>query len=114
NGQVQRVVESVKQPGGTTVSTTTDYTYDALGRLKKEEVQTSAAGGDSVTEYTLDLVGNRKRQVGTREGRAPGQTDYTHDARDRLLTEVTGSETTAYGYDANGAQATRRVNRAPQ
>jgi RHS repeat-associated protein len=43
-------------------------------------------------------VGNRLTRVDT----TGGETDYTYDANDRLLSETTGGATTQYGYDANG------------
>jgi RHS repeat-associated protein len=77
-------------------------------------VNTSTTGGDYTKQYTLDLVGNRTKLTETKEGQSPVETTYNYNARDELLTETTGSQTTAYGYDANGALTTLHKNGALQ
>jgi RHS repeat-associated protein len=116
DGQILTVAESVKQPDGTFVDTDHTYTYDALNRLTREEIATSAAGGDYATDYVLDLVGNRVRKVTAKEGGAVERVDGTFDARDRLTEEKvydaavggTLQDTITYGYDHNGSLTLRQ------
>ena len=76
---------------------TLDYLYDELGRMK-EERHTPDGSATQVTQYVLDLVGNRLQKV------APaGTTTWSYDARDWIIDEVFGAQTTQYGWDANGA-----------
>jgi RHS repeat-associated protein len=103
DGQILQVDETVKQPDSSLVTTTAAYTYDALNRLTKEDVDTSTAGGDYVKEYILDLVGNRTKLVETKEGQSPVTTTNTYNARDQLLTATTGAVTITYSYDSNGS-----------
>ena len=49
-------------------------------------------------DYTYDPVGNRLTLVDSAEG----ETDYTYDANDRLLTATLGGVVTKYTYDNNG------------
>ena len=102
DGQAVRVDEAVRQPDGTAVAGALTYTYDALGRLTKEEYA-SPAEADSVKEYTLDRVGNRVRVVGATEGQAAVTTTSAYDERDRLRSTTTGTQAVTYGYDNNGA-----------
>jgi hypothetical protein len=41
------------------IVSTTDYVFDELGRLRRENYDGVAAGADYQTDYALDLVGNR-------------------------------------------------------
>jgi len=66
------------------------YTYDALDRLRSEARAGSHARS---VAYDYDAVGNRTRMV--RDG---GETLYSYDADDRLLSDGA----TSYGYDASG------------
>jgi YD repeat-containing protein len=103
DGQITDLSESVKQPDGSTVTTTAEYTYDALNRLTKEEVDVSTVGQDYTKEYTLELVGNRTKLVESKEGQPPVTTTNTYNARDQLLTATTGAVTITYSYDSNGS-----------
>jgi RHS repeat-associated protein len=77
----------------------TDYTYDAADRLK-----TTSVGG-LLTSYTLDDVGNRRRELVTREGQ-PTISDRTctFDNRDRMkaCTNSVGTLSETYDWDDNG------------
>lgn len=81
------------------------YLYDDVYRLTEERV--TDARGDRVTQYSLDVVGNRLVRVvnctpscaGDIEA---GTTTYEFDDNDRLIREVGASGTTQYSYDANG------------
>jgi RHS repeat-associated protein len=97
--------ESVTQADNSKSTISTKYTYDALNRLSLEE--TYGTGGDRKTEYVMDLVGNRTSKTVTIDYYDTTVTNYSYDSRDRLLTEVTGSETMAFGYDANGSLTTQ-------
>jgi RHS repeat-associated protein len=108
DGQIMQVDESVKQPDGSTVTTTALYDYDALNRLTREDVDTSTTGADYVKEYTLDKVGNRVKLIETDEDQAPLETDSSYDERDRLLTETTDGATISYGYNTNGSLIIRQ------
>jgi RHS repeat-associated protein len=74
-----------------------DYKYDLLDRLIDEVITDSTAGNRTI-HYAYDPFGNRL----SRTDSAEGQTTYTYDANDRLLTEMLGAQTTQYTYDANG------------
>ena len=110
-GQITNVAESVTQPDNSVVTTTNVYTYDGLNRLTEEAVDTSAAGGDYTTDYTLDLAGNRVQKLTTKEDNSVERTESSYDARDRLLEEqvydaATGGtllDTIDYGYDTNSS-----------
>ena len=75
------------------VTEATAYTYDAADRLTAEcfGAQTCAGASAERTDYTYDLVGNRK----TKKVVAPGEnttTTYTYDAADQLTDEqITGT-----------------------
>jgi RHS repeat-associated protein len=117
DGHIATVSETVKQPDGSSVTTSNSYTYDADNRLKQEVVNTSATGGDYTTDYTLDLVGNRVKKVTTNEGGAVQRTEGTFDARDRLTQELvyntasggTPVDTVTYQYDTNGSLTRRQT-----
>src|SRR5262249_4808168 len=81
--------------------------YDALGRLTHEVFDSRGSGGDYVTDFTLDLVGNRKTQQ-TLTGGHTQRTDWTYDARDRIMQEMFAVDTVTqrtrtFGYDVNGS-----------
>jgi RHS repeat-associated protein len=106
DGRLSQVDESLVLPSGSTRTDTVKYAYDALGRLTEEALTSSDTSLNRTTDYTLDLVGNRLKQVTTTPGGTETITD-TYDARDRLLSEadsVNGgpSQTTSFGYDVNG------------
>jgi RHS repeat-associated protein len=111
DGQITQESESVSQPGGSVVTGTTNYQYDALDRLTQEAYSGSVSGTSFTANYTLDLVGNRLSETVTGAG-AETVTD-TYNARDELLTETTANgttTTTAFGYDPNGSQTTTTTN----
>jgi RHS repeat-associated protein len=107
-GNPTRIVERTGEPGQPTVTQATAYTYDAANRLTAEcfGAQTCTGASAERTDYTYDLVGNRKTMTRV----APGEnttTNYTYDAADQLLREgVTGSRasTRAFAYDLEGNQ----------
>ncbi|WP_326549262.1 LamG-like jellyroll fold domain-containing protein [Micromonospora sp. NBC_01813] len=70
--------------GSTTVSNT--YTYDLADRL------TSWNNGNTTVGYRYDAAGNRT---------GVGDVDYVHDARNRLVSDSTG---TSYRYTARGTR----------
>lgn len=96
------------QPDGSTIHTTTDYSYDALDRLTEETVATDdPASPASTTDYTLHLVGNRMKEIQTQSGHST-ETDSSYNDRDELTQQtvlrdgVQASQTT-FGYDDNGS-----------
>lgn len=103
-----RVDETTEQPGESTIQATVDYLYDALGRLTREERDSSASGEDYAIDYLLDLASNRLTKT-TTKGATVQRVDSQYDARDRLLQEDgflddVALYSMAYGYDANGSQ----------
>ncbi|HXG08426.1 MAG TPA: hypothetical protein VNK04_01425, partial [Gemmataceae bacterium] len=62
DGQITNLTETVKQPDGTSITTIANYTYDALNRLVREQVDTVGTADDYTIDYTLDLVGNRLKK----------------------------------------------------
>ncbi len=91
---------------------TTDYLYDALGRLTREDFDAVAAGLDYETDYTLDLVGNRLAKNTLFENGNVEQILSQYNACDWLLTEETRvnsalTNTTTHGYDQNGSLASQ-------
>src|SRR6185312_11594660 len=108
DGQITEEVESIVQPDGSTIHTTTDYSYDALDRLTEETVATDdPASPASTTDYTLHLVGNRMKEIQTQSGHST-ETDSSYNDRDELTQQtvlrdgVQASQTT-FGYDDNGS-----------
>ncbi|MHB8861524.1 MAG: putative Ig domain-containing protein [Pirellulaceae bacterium] len=89
---------SIVEQGGRRV----DYTYDVLNRLTREAIA-DAVFGDRTFDYTYDAVGNRL----TRSDSASGLTQYSYDANDRLLTELSGGALTQFTYDDNGNMLSR-------
>ena len=89
---------SVSEQDGTVRS----WEYDALDRLTRERV--TGATGEVLYDhaFTYDPVGNRLRQVRIGEDGVSETTDYTYDARDRLLSQTVGGVVTSYAWDANG------------
>lgn len=102
-----------ERPGDATTpiyTRVTDYTYDAVQRLTREQVSGNHGNPDRVHAWTYDAVGNRLTQVAT-VGAAPSATTstttYDYNTNDRLLTEATegapsGATTTTHTYDAAG------------
>jgi RHS repeat-associated protein len=107
-GNPTRITETTGEPGQPTITESTAYTYDAANRLTAECFGAQSCSGAVAerTDYTYDLVGNRK----TMTRNAPGEnttTSYAYDAADQLITEnVTGSRTNtrSFAYDLEGNQ----------
>src|SRR5690606_38989382 len=85
-----------------------DWTYDALGRLIEESLDSYDNALDYTTEYEYDLVGNRLTKTVDEGSNSSVDeiTEYDYDANDRLTTEEIDSnadstvdQTTTYGYD---------------
>ncbi len=76
---------------------TVAYTYDADNRLTMESIS-DPVSGPHIISYILDAVGNRLKKFDS----VKGETDYTYDVSDRILTESTGGVMTSYTYDARG------------
>jgi RHS repeat-associated protein len=113
DGQIRHVAESVRQPDDAFEVTAAVYTYDALNRLSREAVQTTSTTAPGyVTDYTLDVVGNRRRQT-TNENGTVTVIDGTFNARDQLTGQVTTVDgdpagSTTFTYDLNGAETQRK------
>ena len=82
---------------------TTNYTYDKLGRVTKEEKIDN--GTTFVIQYTYDSRGNRasKTENGIR-------TTYTYDLGNRLTAESSTGKVVTYSYDDNGNRCITYVN----
>jgi RHS repeat-associated protein len=109
DGQITQVVETVNPSAASApVHTTTVYSYDALDRLTEEAVTTDdSSAGSYTTDYTLDLVGNRVKEVKTQSGQTT-ETDSSYNARDELAQETVlqdgvQSSQTQFDYDDNGS-----------
>jgi RHS repeat-associated protein len=93
---------------------TTSYTYDDLSRLKTiaYPTDTNYRNGRNVT-YTYDLVGNRTRETEGDNADAPiADKRGVFDAINRLtdLNDlITPTQSTRFGYDANGNQISKTV-----
>ena len=72
----------------------TDYTYDAKGRLTRD--QTTGTNAHDYP-YAYDSRDNRLAS-----GETSPVTSFAYDPANRLVTAVSGSGTTTYLYDANG------------
>ncbi len=90
------------------------YQYDKLNRLTKETI---ARGDDELTnEYSYDEVSNRIKKETSITGSInaiadissndvqvnEGVTEYTYNALNQLISEVSDGKTKTYTYDANG------------
>ena len=88
------LLTSVTSAVGTSVQTTTSFTYDARGDL----LTTTNPKGD-VTTLAYDNTGN----VSTSTDAENRVTQFTYDARNRLITVLDADlKTTQYGYDPKG------------
>ena len=74
--------------------------YDALHRLTDCDWRAADLTPIYSFEYDYDGVGNR-----TRLGREYGDTYYTYDAANELVTETDAEGATSYEFDANGNQS---------
>jgi RHS repeat-associated protein len=80
-------------------------TYDDAGRLSDI---THVLGGTTLLaiDYTRDANGNPATIDDSRQG----QSSYTFDELDQLISETRGSSTTSYTYDAVGNRLTKAVD----
>jgi RHS repeat-associated protein len=88
------------------VPRTTNYTYDDLYRLTREDIVSTGS-----VAYTHDKVGNRLSRLVSGTGILPvlpGVSSYTYDLNDRLLS----ADARSYTYDANGNTRTGSVGGA--
>ncbi|GAQ55183.1 tRNA3(Ser-specific nuclease WapA precursor [Streptomyces acidiscabies] len=96
-----------------TTAPPTSYGYDANGRLLSEctapSGSTGCPTGSSKNTYTYDKVGNRLTKAASTSA-ATTSTSYAYDAADELTSSTTGSTTTPYKYNADGAQTTAGAN----
>lgn len=83
------------------------YAYDSLGRLVAENI-TDPLLGARVMTYAYDAVGNRLAATDS----VAGNSAYSYDANDRLLSVIAATVTTTYTYDANGNALTVQTGAA--
>ncbi len=101
--------ETELQPGGTTATLSTAWTYDALDRLTGEAITSSLSGGSQTETWSYDMDGNRVKQVKVAGG-VTDTTTYTYNGDDQMTQQVdSATGTTTFGYDANGSQTTTTV-----
>ncbi|MEM8911061.1 MAG: putative Ig domain-containing protein [Planctomycetota bacterium] len=123
DGSAGQPADGIQQPEELQ-QTTTEWTYDSLGRLVDEAIDHWDDNFDQTESYTYDLTGNRTKVARLSEA-VPDPTTltdadydqitaYTYDANDRLLEEVlddlvddANDTTTTYGYDHT--QQTRKT-----
>ncbi|MEO8751072.1 MAG: RHS repeat-associated core domain-containing protein [Casimicrobiaceae bacterium] len=88
---------------GTAGGCTTDYSYDALGRLTAAQTSTNCTQHVGSWNYVYDAVGNRLSESGaTSIGISPTHSSsFTYDVNDRLIA-ATGTKAATYEYDAAG------------
>jgi RHS repeat-associated protein len=91
---------------------TSDFEFDAFGRLAREQIRGRNPEADSDTQYKYDKVGNRVQRTRT-SAAATAITSYSYDSNDRLLSETTsvgnGQSETVYTWDANGNLLSKAV-----
>ncbi|MEQ1903298.1 MAG: RHS repeat-associated core domain-containing protein [Pirellulaceae bacterium] len=114
DGKRTAATEKFYGPTGTVQTTNEfDWTYDSMGRLISEVLDSNDDNLDYVDAFAFDLNGNRLKQ--TRDWGSTSKVDYAttyaFDNNDRLITEsqdnATGDDsTTAYGY--TGTQQTSK------
>src|SRR5262249_49092850 len=114
-GQKMAVLETTREADNTLSTEAITWIYDELGRLIREQHDSSVVGRDFTTDYDYDRVGTRLDRTTTRETGPVEHTHYTYNARDELLTEVlelggVQSQTTNYTYDANGSLTGKTVS----
>jgi RHS repeat-associated protein len=95
-------------------TSTTTWTYDDLGRLTDEAIDSYVNDQDQTEHFVYDLAGNRLEQT-VHKGTSDADTTYQYDANDRLRTEQddtnndgTVDVTTTYGYTGT-EQASKEV-----
>ncbi len=88
------------------------YEYDARNRLTAAcyAVSSSASdcsGASNKISYAYDKVSNRTQQVRTGTVGNTGTIDYSYNDADQLTQTDDGTNTVAFGYDANGNLSSR-------
>ena len=98
------------QPDGSTVTSTTNWTYDDLQRLTGETYASSVSSQDYSDVYTYDLASNRMSSVHTGPGGGSDETiNYTYTGDNELWSQTSSlSGTTTNSYDDNGSLKTAR------
>ena len=111
NGTRASASESQLQAGGSTVTTGTTWTYDALQRLVGEAVTSSASGQSYSDVYTFDLASNRMSKAHTGPGGGANETiTYAYNGDNELTSQTSGlSGTTTNSYDLNGSLTTSTI-----
>jgi YD repeat-containing protein len=97
------------QPDGSTITTDTTWSNDALGRLTQEVLTNDSDASQSYTDtFLYDLVGNRLQSTHTGPGNGADETiDDTYNGDDQLTKEdSTLSGETDLAYDPNGSLTT--------
>jgi len=84
---------------------TTTFSYDPLGRLTSENIVDPVLG-NRLIRYAYDAVGNRTR----RDDSVDGETVYSYNADDQLVTEVSPGGVVHYVYDKNGNLISRSAD----
>ncbi|HEY0044012.1 MAG TPA: RHS repeat-associated core domain-containing protein [Allosphingosinicella sp.] len=95
-GRVLKIFYPDKNTAG--VSSASDwegYTYDAAGNV----TQLKQRDG-TVLAAEFDALGRRTRKQVVQNGTVIAQTDYSYDARGRMLSAQRGGQTISFGYDA--------------
>jgi RHS repeat-associated protein len=95
--------------GGGFTTQTTDYTYDAAGRLTTANIP-DASNNHTLREYVYDLDSNRTQVKDNMIVVATGVYDQTNpasDGVDQLTSYTTGGSTKTYGYTSDGQVSSR-------
>jgi len=120
------------QPDGSTITTDTIWSNNALGELTSETLSSSDSSQDYTDIFKYDLVGNRLTSAHTGPGNGAdenitntyndddeltkevstlsGETDLKYDANGSLTTQTNGSDVTTYGYDVRNKMTSADVN----
>jgi YD repeat-containing protein len=108
NGTRASATESQLQPGGSTLTSSTGWTYDALQRLTGESATFSDPSLSYGNAYTFDLANNRMSSAHTGPGGGANETiTYAYNGDDELTSQTSSlSGNTTNTYDANGSLTT--------
>ena len=120
------------QPDGSTITTDTTWSNNALGELTSETLSSSDSSQDYTDIFKYDLVGNRLTSAHTGPGNGAdenitntyngddeltkevstlsGETDLRYDPNGSLTTSTNGSDVTTYGYDVRNKMTSANVN----
>ena len=126
--------QSQLQPDGSTITTDTTWSNNALGELTSETLSSSDSSQDYTDIFKYDLVGNRLTSAHTGPGNGAdenitntyngddeltkevstlsGETDLTYDANGSLTSQTNGSNVTTYVYDVRNKMISADVNGA--